>query len=111
MLTKKHFNSYLQCLEEERYFDAHEALEELWFPRRFEKENDEVMLLKGFINAAVSFELVKRGRKKSALKVWKNYEKYVILLQKIEIPYKERYTYLQEYIEELYNKVHNSTTL
>ena len=111
MLTKKHFNSYLQCLKEERYFDAHEALEELWFPRRFERENDEVMLLKGFINAAVSFELVKRGRKKSALKVWKNYEKYVVLLQKIETPHKERYTYLQEYVEELYNKVHYSTTL
>jgi len=99
MISKEHFENYLQCLEEERYFDAHESLEEVWFPRRFEITNDEVMLIKGFINAAVSFELVKRRRKNSALKVWKNYEKYVVLLKKVESKYKDDYLYLQKYVE------------
>ena len=64
------------------------------------------MLIKGFINAAVSFELVKRGRKKSALKVWKNYEKYVVLLSRIETPHKENYLHLQEYVEALHKSLH-----
>ncbi len=70
---------FVTCLEEERFYDAHEALEEIWFPRRFENDK-EMNLLKGFINAAVSFELTKRGRPGPAAKVWKNYEKYRPLL-------------------------------
>ena len=110
MITKKHFTNYIQCLEEERYFDAHEALEELWFPRRFEVENSEVMLLKGFINAAVSFELVKRGREESALRVWKNYEKYIVLLERIESAHKERYMHLQEVVERVHKQLHTKAT-
>lgn len=106
MITKKHFENYLQCLEESRYFDAHEALEEVWFPRRFEKDNDEVMLIKGFINAAVSFELVKRGRIKPALNVWKNYEKYVLLLKKVDSQHRDDYLYLQRYVEQKHAELH-----
>jgi len=76
---QEHIDTFITCLDEERYFDAHEALEEVWFPRRM--ENDVQMnLIKGFINAAVSFELTKRGRPESASKVWKNYEKYIPLI-------------------------------
>ena len=48
----------IQSLEEGRYYDAHEDLEQIWFPRRFEDDN-EVKLWKGIINAAVCFELIK----------------------------------------------------
>ena len=75
MLHRAHYDAYVACLESQRYFDAHEVLEELWFPQRFRKSN-EVLLLKGFINAAVSFELTKRGRKTAAKRVWNNYLKY-----------------------------------
>lgn len=74
--------TYLRCLDEKRFYDAHEALEALWFPRRFEK-TDEVLLLKGFINAAVSFELIKRGRPGPSERAWANYEKYLPLLEKV----------------------------
>jgi hypothetical protein len=73
-------NRFVQCLEEERFYDAHEALEEVWFPRRFEDDH-EMKLLKGFINAAVSFELTKRGRPDPAARAWGNYEKYRPLLE------------------------------
>ena len=79
MITTKHFDSFLLALDERRFYDAHEVLEELWFPVRFEKST-EVKLLKGFINAAVSFELFKKGRTDSAKKVWQNYLKYKKLL-------------------------------
>jgi len=66
---------YKTLIESEEYYNAHEALESLWFKRRFE-ESCEVKVLKGFINAAVSFELHKRKRTKQSKKVWKNYLKY-----------------------------------
>jgi hypothetical protein len=76
----EHLDRFVCCLDEERFYDAHEALEEIWFPRRFE-DDKEMKLLKGFINAAVSFELTKRGRPNPAAKAWKNYEKYRPLLE------------------------------
>lgn len=66
---------FLECLREARYYDAHEVLEGLWFPRRFENSSD-VFLLRGLINAAVSFELLKRGRVEASKRVWKNYLKH-----------------------------------
>ncbi len=73
---------YLKQLEQGAFFDAHETLEAIWFPRRFEEER-EMKLLKGFINAAVSFELIKRGRPEPSARVWKNYLKYRPLLEEI----------------------------
>jgi Domain of unknown function (DUF309) len=75
----EHLDRFVKCLDEERFYDAHEALEEVWFPRRFE-DDMEMKLVKGFINAAVSFELTKRGRQNPATKAWGNYEKYRPLL-------------------------------
>ena len=74
-----YLDRFVLCLEEERFYDAHEALEEVWFPRRFE-DDKEIKLIKGFINAAVSFELTQRGRPDPATRAWKNYEKYRPLL-------------------------------
>ena len=88
------------CLDEQRYYDAHEVLEEAWFPRRFENSN-EVKLLKGFINAAVSFELHKKGRIPQSKKVWLNYLKYRQLLFKVDSPYKNDYNSLSRYIEKI----------
>jgi len=74
-MISKQLNLYLSLLHANKYFQAHEALEEIWFPNRF--ENDfEMKILKGLINAAVSFELIKRGKRTQALKVWENYIKY-----------------------------------
>ncbi len=68
-------DDFVACLQSERFFEAHEALEPLWFAHRFSK-HEEILLLKGFINASVSFELYKRGRTLPSEKVWKTYEKY-----------------------------------
>lgn len=91
-------DKFVLCINETRYFDAHEALEEIWFPRRFE-DDKEMKLIKGFINAAVSFELIKRGRPASSDKVWKNYEKYKDLLESIETPYHGRYQELRVFLQ------------
>ncbi len=80
------FELYLKFLKEKKFFEAHEALESYWFPRRFENKN-EIKLIKGLINAAVSFELYKRGRTLQSKKVWMNYLKYRQLLYRIDTPF------------------------
>ncbi|WP_345988693.1 DUF309 domain-containing protein [Sulfurimonas sp. HSL1-2] len=75
MLTREYASAFVACLNEERYYDAHEALEELWFPLRTQK-TPEILLLKGLINASVSFELHKRGRPHKAPGPWGVYMKY-----------------------------------
>jgi len=94
--------NYKRLIRDKEYYKAHEALEKLWFERRFE-DNDEVKILKGFINAAVSFELHKRKRYTQSKRVWYNYLKYRKLLF-FSLPQEQRSTYyaLSRYVEEHY---------
>ena len=96
----KYINDFILCIEEERFYDAHEVLEELWFPRRFEIDN-EVKVLKGFINAAVSFELKKQGRDTQSKKVWANYLKYRQFIFKTETKYLNNFYQLSRYLENI----------
>ena len=85
----QHFQNFSTCLDTSRFYDAHEVLEAIWFPRRFE-DDLEIKFIKGLINAAVSFELTKRGRPIPASRAWKNYEKYRPLLEQlnsVNLPY------------------------
>ena len=93
-------DEFITNLDKEEYYDAHESLEEIWFPRRFE-DCDEVRLLKGLINASVSFELVKKGRIESSKKVWKNYLKYKPLIENIESEYIQRYREIIIHVEKI----------
>ncbi len=97
-IHKELLDEFIQCIQEQRFYDAHESLERIWFPRRFEEDN-EIKLLKGFINAAVSFELLKRGRTDSSKKVWKNYLKYRTLLYKVSSPHLNHYHAISRYLE------------
>jgi hypothetical protein len=96
--------AFVRSLEEGRYYDAHEDLEVIWFPRRFES-NDEVLLWKGFINAAVSFELIKRGRLKPAETAWQTYRKYSPLFEDLVTPHKELYVKISKLIEQQRGKL------
>lgn len=97
---EKLLREYKLCIYEKRYYDAHEALEEIWYPRRFEKDN-ELLLLKGFINAAVSFELIKRQRDKPSKTAWLTYLKYRPLLYKVSSPYLNEYHQIARHLESL----------
>jgi len=68
------FNEFKNLIIQQKYFEAHEILEEIWHPMRKSLHPDRD-IIRGFINAAVSLELKKRG-KNNYLKVWKTYEKY-----------------------------------
>lgn len=91
--------AFVVSLKEERYYDAHEDLEAIWFLRRFEEE-DEVKLWKGFINAAVCFELIKKGRPKPSETAWKTYLKYRPLLEGLESEHCSTYVRIVQLIED-----------
>lgn len=99
-MINQQVREYILCLEEKRFYDAHEALESIWFPRRFDN-NGEVKLLKGFINASVSFELYKRGRHEQSKKVWNNYLKYRQFLFHKDIKNRNLYYKLSRVVEEI----------
>ena len=74
----KELKTYYKYLSEEKYFEAHEALEPLWLQTK--KENAVSSLpLKALINAAIAFEHIKRdtpNAKEKAFRVFKGYTKY-----------------------------------
>ena len=87
-------SEYKKLIQEHKFFEAHEALEEFWFPRRKDKTK-EVLIVKGFINAAVSFELKKRGRVENSKKVWQVYIKFSKLIESTDVDFQE----LKKFIE------------
>lgn len=103
MLKRKHVKAFLACLDEERYYDAHEVLEAVWFPVRADK-TPEVLLIKGLINASVSFELCKRGRPHKAPGPWKVYMKYRQYLPQIAAQ-KPLYLELDEAVHRIQRKL------
>ena len=71
---KSIFERFKNLIIQKKYYEAHEILEEIWHPMR-KSLHPERDIIRGFINAAVSLELKKRGRN-NYLKVWKTYEKH-----------------------------------
>lgn len=98
---EEQLDSFIKNLQSENFYDAHEDLEVLWYERRFE-ESDEVKLLKGFINASVSFELRKKGKIEASQKVWNNYLKYKDLVNKIDSQHVEKYHLIIKIIDKIY---------
>lgn len=98
--TQKELDNFLQNLKDAQFYDAHENLEAVWFPRRFEK-SDEIKLIKGFINASVSFELFKKDKIESSKKVWNNYLKYKNLIYAVNSIHSEKYRLIMEEIEKI----------
>ncbi|WP_294892062.1 MULTISPECIES: DUF309 domain-containing protein [unclassified Sulfuricurvum] len=90
--------AFAVSLQEGRYYDAHEEIERLWYPRRFD-DDDEVRLWKGLINAAVAFELTRRGRPKPSETAWKTYLKYRPLNDTLVTVHKELYVRIMNLIE------------
>jgi len=69
---------YLELLDKEEYFEAHEVLEEAWHPLRL-KKHPLANLVKGFINGAIAFEHIKRDSKNAhqkAKRVMESYERH-----------------------------------
>ncbi|MDH5464226.1 MAG: DUF309 domain-containing protein [Thiovulaceae bacterium] len=95
---------FCSLLDQSLFYEAHEALEALWFEHRFEK-CDEIRLVRAYINAAVSFELIKRGRPKAALKPWGFFQKHFELIQKVPQVHQVFYELIYKKIFETSKKI------
>jgi len=96
---------YLKLLDEGEYFEAHEVMEEAWHPLRLKKD-PLANLVKGFINAAIGFEHLKRKRNnadKKARRVMESYERYIPLCRE-GIVYLSLFEEAREKIETLKRK-------
>lgn len=100
--TKLTLNKAISEINEHMFFDAHETLELIWYPRRFE-HSKEIKLIKGLINGVISLELLKRGKADAAKKVWKNYLKHRPLLYNISSPHLNTYHKMSRQIESIKN--------
>ncbi len=95
----KELEDFVQNLLNENFFEAHEDLESIWFARRFDT-HPEPKLWRCLINAAVSFELHKKGRYDAAARVWQNYIKYKNYIGEVED--KKIYTKAISVIEQIH---------
>jgi len=95
---KKVLDEFCELVKSSQFYEAHEVLEDVWFERRFE-DNDEIRFLKGLINSAVSFELQKKGRMEASKKVWKNYLKYRQLFFRFNSTCKNEYYQTMRFID------------
>ncbi len=78
---KEILQAFIQNLKEERFAEAHEVMEHQW--KVYKKCNHPLTkLLKGYINGATAFELLRRGKREGAERLWAVYEKYLPALQK-----------------------------
>jgi len=73
----KLFEEFKELINKNKFFEAHEVLEEYWQSIR-KTSHPYKNAYKGFINAAVALELKKRGRN-NYKKVWATYERYKYL--------------------------------
>ena len=111
MLTENHdlegaLKEFIELLDKEEYFNAHEVLEEAWHPLR-KKKHPLKNLAKGLINGAICFEHLKRNRKdalRKASTVLKSFERHKHLCVE-DIEYYKLFNESCKKIEDL-KKVH-----
>lgn len=77
---RKILEIFIENLNNERFAEAHEVMEQQW--KEYKKQAHPLTkLLKGYINGATAFELVRRDKMEGAIRLWEVYEKYLSLLQ------------------------------
>lgn len=101
----KEIKKFKQYIINKQYFEAHEALEELWFPIRKSKTNY-CLVLKGFINGAVSLELFKRGKILPSKNVYKTYIKHTTQQRINTLANKEKFQNLKTFLDKELKIIH-----
>jgi hypothetical protein len=99
----KQIEEFKQLIEEQKYYEAHKALEEIWFPKRHTK-NDCSLVLKGFINGAVSLELHKRDKLAQSKNVYNTYLKYTTKNRIQSTSNKEKFQSLKNFMDKKFEE-------
>ena len=79
MKMRDTLDRFIQNLNDGEFAKAHVTMEEQW--KAYKKlDHPLTKLLKGFINGATAFELVRREKMSGARSLWATYEKYLPLM-------------------------------
>jgi predicted metal-dependent hydrolase len=81
-----YYLGYIECFNQQLYFEAHEVLEQLWLPHRSGPDGD---FYKGLIQLAGAFVHLQKNRMKPALSLFRlaeaNLRKYPVLHHYLEV--------------------------
>ena len=88
----KNLELFLEYIDKELFFEAHEILEDRW---KAVRETQRGKILRGLINGATSLQLYRLGRKDASERVWKTYLKYSKLID-IECKYHSNYIEIEK---------------
>ncbi|MEA1917473.1 MAG: DUF309 domain-containing protein [Campylobacterota bacterium] len=106
-MADKDLTEFVKLIEDRSYAVAHEALEHRW--RELRSVNMvESNLVKGYINAATSFELHVRGKTAQSKKVWCTFLKYRSNINSIDSVKKEMYQKVDSIILNTFNRNFNT---
>lgn len=75
---------FILAIEEEKFVEAHELLEEEWKFYKKIGEKSKAKAIQGLINGATALALYKKNRFEAYTKVWEVYKKYKSLLEKLD---------------------------
>lgn len=75
---------FIIAIEEEKFVEAHELLEEEWRHYKKIEQKDKAKAVQGLINGATALALYRKNRLEAYERVWKVFEKYKNLLEKLD---------------------------
>lgn len=103
----KQIEEFKHLIEQQKFYEAHEVLEEIWFPIR-KKKSDCSSVLKGFINGAVSLELNKREKLQPSKNVYQTYMKYTSNSRIEQTQYKDKFQSLKKFMDKKFQETFKS---
>lgn len=103
-MLKEKITEFKDCISNQKFYEAHEVLEELWFPIRKSK-SEFSLVLKGFINGAVSMELYKRGKREQSGNIYRVYLKYVTDERIKRTEFQKEFFELQSFMDIKFQKI------
>lgn len=92
-------DKFIEAILNEDFKIAHELLEDEW--KEYKKNNltTEAKAVQGLINGATSLALYKLGRIDAHKRVWKVYEKYINLLENVNLKEIKKYKEASQLLE------------
>ena len=94
-------------IEENRFVEAHEVLEDEWRELKRNGNKEKAKFIQALINGATSIALWEKKRPEPCLRVWDFFQKNKHLISTIEISNQEKYLFsikLLEFKFDLYTK-------
>jgi len=99
MIIIKELKEALELLNKNEFIKAHDLFEKLWRNYKDDvKTRKESFILKGFVNASISFELYNMNREQHSKNVWDTFKKYEYLIDELISANRDKYKEIKSVI-------------